>query len=462
MRTTSRLACIILCLAACSGVEPTEPRTHAAARPLINGELDTGDEAVVALLLSNGFPFCTGTLISPSVIATAAHCVDDAGSDPAISAFFGSDAYGDGRKVDIIGARRHLGWTGAIGEYDIALLKLAFSQDPGLPIPLNTTPLAVDDPLRRVGFGIYNTDGESDGKKRHGNTAIVRLCQVAGCNQGISQDAFETGGPGANTCSGDSGGPAFITGQDGLEYLAGVHSYGSQNAAGQCLSGRDGDTAVHVYIDDFIQPWIQENDPTCGKDNVCARIGCVDDPDCVPCGPDGTCVSDCPLPDPDCTTQDLGEICQLDTQCISGKCIFYPGDLQYRFCSRQCEPANDDCPDGMTCQNIAGEDVCSFTTDPPGVLGDSCSAPTDCGSYICEQNTCVYECNIAAGRLCPPDFACTSIDDGANYFCHSTKPKGGGGCSTGSDGAGNWLIVFGVIVALARRRRSHTRRLRFG
>jgi len=456
MRTLPILI-LSLCVGAAGCVDTTtgseDIDVGSTSAPLINANLvEAGeDPAVVALVSSNGSPFCTGTLVSPSVIATAAHCIERAGPDPAISAFFGNDAYGIGRKVDVTAAVEHPDYNSPNGEVvpdDIALFRLKFAQDPSLPVAMQTTRPMVGDPVRRVGFGRYDQQNNFDGQKRTGPTTVT----------GFFGNALVTGGAGVSTCGGDSGGPAFITGADGVEYLAGVHSYGAR-LNDVCQPNNDGSTIVSEYLEDFIIPWIQENDPVCGQDSICGYIGCIDDPDCTPCGPDGTCVDDCPLPDPDCRTMGVGEICQLGTQCLSDLCVFYEGDQNFHYCTEECDPAADECPTGMECKNFAGQNLCGFIDTPPGVLGAECTEHVECGSYNCEQGACVYSCDLSQGRGCPADFECSSLDDGANFYCHATESGGGGGggCSSGSGGGnggtntGHLLLIFGVVLVLRLR-----------
>jgi V8-like Glu-specific endopeptidase len=435
---------LALAMAACAAGEGHLPELDRIEQPLIGGVIAVEDHAVVALQYpTSNSAFCTGTLISPSVVLTAAHCVDMFGGDPNIVVFFGTDVRGEGTRVGVKKKIQHPMWAGNVGSRDIALLQINFPQDPFLPVRLNDrVPLSqeIGTSYRHVGFGVYDrTTQASDGRKREGTTTITGV---------TTSDVVLSGDENLSVCFGDSGGPGLIT-VDGVELVAGVHSYTNS----QDCHPPNGDTRVDLYVQDFIQPWIDANDPACGRDGLCAPIGCTDDPDCTPCGADGTCTTGCALPDPDCPTSGLGEICQADSQCQSGLCVFWQGDLNYKFCTVACDPQNPDCPSGMSCRNVQPfGDVCYFDAPPPGVLGDSCEQATDCGSYLCEAGTCVITCDLSVGRACPTGFECTGSGDA--YHCRSTA-QDEGGCAAAGRGAAGWpgLVLIGLLAAARRRRR---------
>jgi hypothetical protein len=446
--TTVRYAILSSLLAAtgCTTIDAPEPEVASGARPLIGGTVDGDDPGVVALLSSGSTSaFCTGTLVSPSVVLTAAHCVDMFSADPSAAIFFGADTGGSGTRISVTDKVQDLGWTGSLGNHDIAMLLLQFPQDPDFIVPMNNvSPLSdeIGSAYRHTGFGVYENGADADGKKRTGTTTISG---VSG-----SGDVVYSGDDDVTICYGDSGGPGMIT-VDGIEYVAGIHSSTTTSGPDNDCVPPAADTRVDMYADDFVLPWIQEHDPACSEDGLCARVGCTEDPDCEPCGPDGTCTDSCALPDPDCATSGMGEICQADTQCESGLCVYWRDDVNYKFCTTPCDGG---CPDGMSCQDVSpfGE-VCYFDEPPPGVLGDDCDDALDCGSYICEDDACVTKCDLSMNLGCPPDFECKASGD--DYYCVSTDSGGGGGCATttGRGAITPILFAIGLLALLLRRRR---------
>jgi MYXO-CTERM domain-containing protein len=437
---------LALAAAACVASDPVAIEHD--SQPLIGGVVpsfaDDPDPDAVALTSSTSFSFCTGTLVSPQVIMTAGHCIDMLSGDPSVIIFFGVDLGGEGARIGVSKATAHPEWTGSLaGQHDIGLVRMNFRAPEGVvPTPLSMIPISAADvgqPVHRAGFGIFNDEGNADGRKRIGDTVITSVPS--------GNDWFLAGDSELMTCNGDSGGPAYAD-RDGVKTVVGVHSFGFG-----CQSPDNGDTRVDLYAADFVIPWIQDEDPTCGEDGFCAKVGCIDDPDCTPCGPDGTCTTECALPDVDCATQNVGEICRGNPQCTSELCVFWTGDGDYRFCSEECV-GDGDCPAGLSCQNIQPfGNICYYDDEPPGVVGDGCEEHTDCGSYNCEQGACVTECNLAENRGCLEGFECSSIDDDQNFYCHKIA-SGSGGCSVGRrPGPAAWLAAVGLLAWIRRRRK---------
>src|SRR5436190_6968535 len=81
------------CVFAPGGPEE-EPRT--VAEPILDGEDDDGDPAIVQI--RGGIGACTGTLVTENVVLTAAHCLIEPRPN---EVFFGAEPDGDGTVVAI-------------------------------------------------------------------------------------------------------------------------------------------------------------------------------------------------------------------------------------------------------------------------------------------------------------------------------------------------------------------------
>ena len=304
--------------------------------PVIAGTIDEGDPAVVALM-DGGFFFCTGTLIRPKVVLTAAHCLY--GSTPEnTTVFFGTDATdpSSGTVAEVEALRGHPMYEG--GPFDIGILAL---KEPSTvnPIPLNERPLGGEmqgQDVRVVGFGTAVDDGDDSGRKRQGTVTF----------NSVDGDVwYYTPKNGQSGCYGDSGGPNFMTFETG-EVLAGITSFGTEDS---CLAGMGGNTDVITYkdwIDEFVT-WA-ETPPSCGADDRCLADCESPDPDCA-CMANGLCDGTCPdwlNDDPDCAGCAAGDGCWLDC----------PGEFPDPDCPPQEDPGVDDPKDegGGGCGCVAG------------------------------------------------------------------------------------------------------------
>lgn len=227
---------------ACGGAV-TQPEQQeelgAASQDIINGTDDQGDPAIVSIYAKvagqeGGF-LCTGTIISPTVVLTAAHCVDpkELGGEATFTVITDwnlRDGVEATSKLEVKSVEwdRQFNKDDLNGGHDIAVVKLA--QPTSItPIPWNGKPLAkslTGSNVRIVGYGLSNgldQKGDSAGTKRQ---ATVKLKSFDEKFVNLSK-----------ICSGDSGGPVLAK-IDGKEQVIGVNSFGFIFCVGQSSSTR--------------------------------------------------------------------------------------------------------------------------------------------------------------------------------------------------------------------------------
>lgn len=190
--------------------------TPAAA--IINGELDGNAHPAVGALVSTTphsdgtWLYCSGTLISPTVFLTAAHC----GTDGTRVGVTFESAYQPGDRVHY-GAYESDPLYGhdQSGPHDITVVvfdKPVKGITPaGLPEAGSLSGLPATQQFTSVGYGAYEVRNQPGGKDFvYGDVRMVSVGTLNATNPAwlrISQNAAKDDG---GTCYGDSGGPNFL------------------------------------------------------------------------------------------------------------------------------------------------------------------------------------------------------------------------------------------------------------
>jgi hypothetical protein len=235
-------------LPACGQGSPME-NVSATAAPIVGGQLGQAGQYpnVVALIMTgpNGSSLCTGTLVAPNVVVTAAHCVlpqevgvaTQAEVTAATSVLFDrlSLNAGGGTIVRAANTQPQPAFDiNNLGQHDIGIVVLSQRVSGRAPAPIirDANLVRAGAQVTLVGYGIssINADGTANQDSAGTENVLTNKSTIPCASLGGSDAnliCFDQS-DGKGSCNGDSGGPAFsVSGTTNT--VAGVTSFGDQN-----------------------------------------------------------------------------------------------------------------------------------------------------------------------------------------------------------------------------------------
>jgi MYXO-CTERM domain-containing protein len=333
-----------------AGCQLDNPWVVASQRqPILGGdETKVGDSPQTVAVLALG-GLCTGTLISPDTVLTAAHCVDfqqlGAGSQAQVTAdtvvvFDSNDLFRQipgAFAVEAADTRPKPEYQpNLFGDDDVGIVKLATPVNDRLPIAIDADPARnlVGENVIQMGYGVADDGGA-------GVEFTLFAKEIASCGfiGGSNADLLcydQTDGSGK--CNGDSGGPSFFC-VGNVPTVVGVTSFGDQGCQQFGADSRvTGNDELAFITDNAFGVGVAAPCAANGQCEAnCGQGGRAVDPDCgaqLACATDGLCELCCGADglsslDPDCGGGILcvaDDACQVgcgerDPDCVKGKAV---------------------------------------------------------------------------------------------------------------------------------------------
>ncbi|MEU5362103.1 serine protease [Streptomyces sp. NPDC005925] len=207
------------------------PGASAAPQPIVGGTTTTTSSYPFMMQITDSGQnqFCGGTLVSPTKVVTAAHCM--VGETTSSVRVVGGRTYLNGTNGTVARVSRiwiNPGYTDATNGDDVAVLTLSTSMPyatAGYVSSGQTSVYAAGTTARILGWGTTSSGGSSSNQLR---TATVPITSDSTCAGAYGSDFVQSdmvcagySSGGVDTCQGDSGGPLLVGG-----VLAGITSWG--------------------------------------------------------------------------------------------------------------------------------------------------------------------------------------------------------------------------------------------